>query len=868
MSSESSSPKPSIATPSGPEKDLTLDFSFERDVNRDVGDVIRFGAFGRFKESRLLVEDTLQQFDNIFPVAVEIMRLMYDQGDLSQLLAYTSTVLAPDDLRTKNESWSPGAMCILRLFRDLCVMHDDKGLGSNTEILDVPVVEPDGSHYEDWNEEQILSSVLLLESRCPAHGTKRESPTNWTSLPPSLQKPEDVCGFLTYLLSQRHYWAAMSVLATCFRSQDIDCLKIWTSVEHCLHHGSLYGGQDESDIVSRLALITTFLEGLSYCGLEQLATLPSGSLPSWSQLLTMHSRLREELEQVSGANDWLDSRDHIRLQIIAFDKEIYDRNDDRVLYSGSEDNLRLTGLQKNAEQNGDWKLLDGIRWRIDVLTNNKDPDTTSLPQSIVGVPVRIYSRRFVDVQSLLAALKKDSSSKPLVIEAHTQKHGSAAESNRSVEAPTTRRSGGLKLVPWTYSPALGGEYIYNPQSDRIIFKDGRSLARPAKISKTSLSSAAWTGNPGAPFQNMDRLQEMAYITGASSPQQLALRGGTAPANRPMLAANARPGRAHAPMRGEPATQAGDQMSGQNRGAYQEISSRIENPVVSQPKTQSQVDNGRLRLPNAREPGINIGVESITSTLSPSFKARSHEFFGVGRVFQVLWSVPAGDTSSVPSWDSGIVLDEYEKRVFSKVRSFVVIRAAGDHCNALPINSYGGRGVAKRGVKKSEHVIVFSRGSEPPQPARSEKPRRGEQGMLSMPIRIDPDSQGDHLNSMARLNLAGVTTVHHSIKAKSVGKVNDRSLPALLNQFGVVFGTQQLHTPLTRPVPVSTSGVARDDDDDSNSDNDDAAQAETNDDDDADDDDEDGDEDEDFSDESEDARVAGQRVIEQQPFALC
>jgi hypothetical protein len=125
-------------------------------------------------------------------------------------------------------------------------------------------------------------------------------------------------------------------------------------------------------------------------------------------------------------------------------------------------------------------------------------------------------------------------------------------------------------------------------------------------------------------------------------------------------------------------------------------------------------------------------------------------------------------------------------------------------------------------------------------------------MQSVPIRIDPDSQEDHLDNMSRLNLAGVTTVHHNIKAKSVGRVNDRYLRALLDQFGVVFGTQQLPTPLTRVAPATTSG---------------AAQGAGNDSDDDDDDDEDEDEDEDASDEGEDVPVVGQRVIRQQPLVL-
>lgn len=408
--------------------------------------------------------------------------------------------------------------------------------------------------------------------------------------------------------------------------------------------------------------------------------------------------------------------------------------------------------------------------------------------------------------------------------------------------------------PWTYSPLFKGEFIYNPESDKIVLKDGRTFARAAGVSKASLSNAIWTGpvnQPGSPPQNAG------YIHQAG--QQYASQAGMTPANTPRQMGGPSRG-SRAPMRGGRGGLARGTSGTQARQNYQEIGPWGETPVVFQTTTQSQFNRGEIRPPGARERGINIGVDSITSTLFPTFKLRDHDFFVVGRVFQVLWSEPAGGTSLVTNWNAGIVLNQFKERVFSKVRRFVVIRAGDNYCSALPINSYGGQGVAKRGVKKSEHVIVFSGGSEPPRPSKNERPGRGEASMQSVPIRIDPDSQGDHLDEMSRLNLAGVTTVHHNIKVKSVGNVNSRSLRPLMDQFAVVWGPQQLPAPRMRTTGEADEGAADDSDDEIN-DND---QVE---DDEDDDDEDDEDEEEDASDGGEDAPVVGQRVIRQQPLVL-
>lgn len=194
--------------------------------------------------------------------------------------------------------------------------------------------------------------------------------------------------------------------------------------------------------------------------------------------------------------------------------------------------------------------------------------------------------------------------------------------------------------------------------------------------------------------------------------------------------------------------------------------------------QQQTPGPSLAYPGQQE-------KIVHSSLSPEFTVRPKRFFAIGRVFLVLWSEPANALGAVTGWQSGTVLNHLGERVFSKVRRFIVIREGNGSCTALAISTYSGRGVAKRGVNKSEHVIVYT-GKTPPRPQKDEFPRRNEKGMELAPIRIDPDIPQDRLDPMARLDLAAVHTVQHNIKAKSFGIVNSRSKADLLLNFRTVW----------------------------------------------------------------------------------
>lgn len=209
-------------------------------------------------------------------------------------------------------------------------------------------------------------------------------------------------------------------------------------------------------------------------------------------------------------------------------------------------------------------------------------------------------------------------------------------------------------------------------------------------------------------------------------------------------------------------------------------------VLTPPHTIYQ----RYRKPQeiiAQIPAETLANErDLPDLISNKFKFRNRKFFTIGKVFSVLWSGPAGETRSSPAaqWEPGVVDDPYGEKIHSEIRTFVVIREGRTYCNALPISTYEGLGVAKRGVKKSEHVPIYT-GRNPPTPSLRELPYFGEHGMKAHPIRVKPHSMDEPLDPMSRLDLAGVETIFHKLKVKPRGKVKRTSLHALKTQYAEV-----------------------------------------------------------------------------------
>jgi len=98
-----------------------------------------------------------------------------------------------------------------------------------------------------------------------------------------------------------------------------------------------------------------------------------------------------------------------------------------------------------------------------------------------------------------------------------------------------------------------------------------------------------------------------------------------------------------------------------------------------------------------------------------------------------------------------------------------------------VTTYNNQGVAKSGVAKSEHAIVYI-GKQAPLPTKQELRKAG---LLRQAIRVDPDAKDIGLDEMSRIALAEPHLIQHNLKVKSIGKVNRDFITHLINQYRTV-----------------------------------------------------------------------------------
>jgi hypothetical protein len=380
---------------------------------------------------------------------------------------------------------------------------------------------------------------------------------------------------------------------------------------------------------------------------------------------------------------------------------------------------------------------------------------------------------------------------------------------------------GHATPPWQTSQTIGGDYVWNSQTDEIILRTGRRYPRPPKISKSALANARYDeplpfeyggsppahpgfmvqpgqaqaqgGNP-AHGQAVPRGSNLQAINNAMGQMNLAQQGG--PAGRQQLTSQAAPAR-----------------------PIPNVDPRRDTHAYIQPPTRSQIARKEPAVQvdgHGRSVQLGAQAAAVTRSLFPSFQVRSDakRYFKVGKVFLILWSENAGEPTNgtvATAWHPGIVLNQLGERVFSKVRRFVVIREGAKWCHALPISTYGGKGVAKSGVVKSEHVIIHTT-RNPPGLGQGESPKRNESGMRPVPIRAEPDVQGAALDPMSRLNLGGVTLIQHNNKVEHFGRIAQASVHELLTQFGNVWGHAPVPAPQRLLPPADGDDVAQDEPD--------------------------------------------------------
>ncbi|PVH81153.1 hypothetical protein DL98DRAFT_587612 [Cadophora sp. DSE1049] len=231
--------------------------------------------------------------------------------------------------------------------------------------------------------------------------------------------------------------------------------------------------------------------------------------------------------------------------------------------------------------------------------------------------------------------------------------------------------------------------------------------------------------------------------------------------------------------------------GQYMGQTTPVPSR-ENTWQPANRNQQQGASGSYRHNHIATQNPSTDKEEFDS----HYKVHKPWEFKYGRVFKVLWTEPPGhDTNVIASNEGSVGTTESNgaakgRRQFSKVRRFVIINPMQGHCICLPINTYTGQGVMKKGVHASHHTIVYSGQKAVRLPGEKEK------GLRKTPIKINCEKR-HKLDNASRLNYTKPYTVEYNVKVWFIGQVVKESLW----QLGTDYNKEHPPLPERGPKPA-------------------------------------------------------------------
>lgn len=164
-------------------------------------------------------------------------------------------------------------------------------------------------------------------------------------------------------------------------------------------------------------------------------------------------------------------------------------------------------------------------------------------------------------------------------------------------------------------------------------------------------------------------------------------------------------------------------------------------------------------------------------LSSRYKEHRSPWFCPGRVFALLWHEPVRelprrrDTENLEAPDTGDDLGEnmtrgpYGELIYSHIRRMVVIKNRAGHCWCLPIGTYGGRALLKRGLNRAQinaHAIIYDT-------RRNPEPLGKEPETTKPPIAVKL-AEGQQLSRTSRLHFGKPFSVEHYTRVMDVGTV--------------------------------------------------------------------------------------------------
>jgi hypothetical protein len=143
-----------------------------------------------------------------------------------------------------------------------------------------------------------------------------------------------------------------------------------------------------------------------------------------------------------------------------------------------------------------------------------------------------------------------------------------------------------------------------------------------------------------------------------------------------------------------------------------------------------------------------------------------KFFTIGRVFAMLWHESARGENVESK-------GKYGETVFSSILRLAVVKENHGFCLCIPINTYNGQGVLKKGFNRQDqraHAIIHMDDTAPGSTSKQE-----ESLMTKTPIAVHPAATDQKLHIMSRLNFAKIYSVQWNVKVMNVGKVTEGSM---------------------------------------------------------------------------------------------
>jgi len=178
---------------------------------------------------------------------------------------------------------------------------------------------------------------------------------------------------------------------------------------------------------------------------------------------------------------------------------------------------------------------------------------------------------------------------------------------------------------------------------------------------------------------------------------------------------------------------------------------------------------------------------------------AREFFKVGKVFAMLYTETASDTSVQYPNDEAYTVIRFGQTAHTNIRRFVVVEVRRGFVNACGIGTYSGRGTLKDGCNPAEHTIVYFSGTDP---ASCYIPGEYESGMIKEPIEVVPAEPNERIRRESRIRFGKVYPIEMNVKVKDIGRVREDQISALISCWA-----QENHAPILAYTPSSSTAFS-------------------------------------------------------------